>query len=198
MRFFLVNEQGQIHIRNEELVSVTFQDDQEFFKYTGEMLPYSGPITYEPPLFFSHGWKGENKKPTKQDTIVFEEFIKNVPLYLGRKNDKFYGLEPEEVFSLAKEERKREIKVKRKEYEGAGTTYQGFTIDTSLENIMLLDYLIDKIRRNKLNETFLLCEEGYLKLEKKNIDAIEALVLQHVQEAILLEKAEWEDEESRV
>jgi hypothetical protein len=66
----------------------------------------------------------------------------------------------------------------------------GRTILTDRESQQILDSTIEKIRRGLVQTIRWKCADGWLTLTEDNIDAIEILVLTHVQTAFAWEEAE--------
>ena len=86
--------------------------------------------------------------------------------------------------------KKARIAAQRYVMETSGVQYNGRTILTDRESVQILDSAVEKIRRGIVPSTEWKCPDGYLTLTSANIDALELLVLSHVQAAFAWEKTE--------
>lgn len=104
-----------------------------------------------------------------------------------------WTVEPrEDTAEEALEKAKAAIAAQRYAVEVGGVVdpVSGMTIPTDRESQQILDSTLEKIRRGLIPAVQWKCADGWLTLDASNIDAIELLVLTHVQTAFAWEKAQ--------
>ena len=106
-----VLEHGELFtIRDSNGVTVTFSSRADFERCTG--LDMSGKIYvgYEPDIEFFQDSEDESLSYADAPYEPYENLIRNVALLQERKEDKCYGLEPEEALAQRKVEKREEIR----------------------------------------------------------------------------------------
>lgn len=95
MKFFILQDNGLILMRNDAGDECSFGSIQEFEDYTGETLPVTDSIDYEPDLgIYIIGFN--NPVNPSEDFSFFDNLIENIPLYKERLDDPFWGMDDDQ------------------------------------------------------------------------------------------------------
>lgn len=99
MKIFLLQDNGLIFMRNGDK-TVSFHSIEEFTKYTGEELPVSDYIDYEPDnnLFIVGKNTGND---VEKDNTFFERLLGMIDIYIERYEDPFWGMSEEQQTNQA-------------------------------------------------------------------------------------------------
>jgi hypothetical protein len=84
---------------------------------------------------------------------------------------------------------REDIPRQRFEMETSGVEFNGYLLKTDRDSQQLLDSTINAIRRGLVVSVDWKCANGWMVMDATNIDAIEILVLTHIQTAFAWEKA---------
>ena len=87
---------------------------------------------------------------------------------------------------------REDIPRQRFEMETAGVEFNGYILKTDRDSQQLLDSTINAIRRGLVTSVNWKCANGWMVMDATNIDAIELLVLTHIQTAFAWEKSQTE------
>ena len=120
MKIFLLQDNGFIYMQNGEK-KISFHDASDFTKYTGEELPVSDYIDYEPDnnLFIVGKNTGND---VEKDNTFFERLLENIDIYIERHENPFWGMDESQQTNQAYIMKMAEI-VSRRQIENSKDFY---------------------------------------------------------------------------
>jgi len=92
-------QRGHLYIEN-GYNQVSFNNAEEYLKYTGKILPNILVLTYEPERDLYVTFNGVSTNDIGGTNPSFDEDIANVVLYKSRKDDPYYGMDLAEERAL--------------------------------------------------------------------------------------------------
>lgn len=171
MKIFLLQEDNLIYMQNGDK-KLSFIDIDEFTKYTGETLPVSDYIDYEPNsnIFIV----GKNEGILNYDesyNSFFEQLLNNIDIYIERHENPFWGMDESqqtnqayimkmaEIISRRQIENSKDFYYNNVPYKSDETNIQGVRLATER---MMDNTKIPTFKRTEIEGTWATADERFI------------------------------------